>query len=64
MAITDDVGSHVTVVGDGIHIMSQPLQDHAAAIALADQVYRHGTWSYDKWRKPYNLVEALFALGA
>lgn len=48
-AATDDLGSHVIVVGRDVHLISQYQEGHSGAVALAQRVAAEGIGVYDDW---------------
>jgi len=48
-AATDAAGPQVIVVGENVHLLSYPLKDHAAAVALGKRVVAEGYEIHDKW---------------
>lgn len=49
IAATDDAGSQVIVVGEGVHLLSRPLANHAAAVKLGRKVVTEGSGVYGEW---------------
>jgi hypothetical protein len=61
MAATDAAGAQVIVRGDNIHLLSRPLKDHQAAVALAEQIVAAQTYEiYKDW---FNLRDGGIGLG-
>lgn len=60
-AITDSAGSQVVVKDnqslDGTHLLSKPLANHGAAIALGKDVVKYGINIYNEWGSPLELFE-------
>lgn len=53
-AATDSAGPQVIVKGEGVHLLSRPLKDHAEAVELGKKVVKEGTEAYTEWM---NLIE-------
>lgn len=50
IAATDMAGPQVIVKGDAIHLLSRPLKNHAAAVALGKKIVKAGTADiYKNW---------------
>lgn len=49
IAATDSIGPQVVVKGKKIHLVSQPLDDHNAAIILGKKIVEEGTRAYKDW---------------
>lgn len=48
-AATDSAGPQVIVKGERVHLLSKPLKDHAAAVALGKKVVKKGASVYKEW---------------
>ena len=62
-ATTDAAGAQVVVKGEKIHLLSKPLKNHRAAVALAKNVVANGIKFYPDWIDiKNNAANNLFAL--
>lgn len=69
-AATDSAGSQVIVVDESkpdtdstrLHLLSKPLKNHQAAVALGKKVVKQGPEIYDEWYDFRIPGEDLFAL--
>jgi hypothetical protein len=63
-AVTDAAGPQVIVKGPNIHLLSLPLKNHRAAVALGKKVVKRGTGVYPDWMDLHNggIETNLFAI--